>query len=347
LDRALRNGLTVTMGIEMGSERHGFDYDDDGAVARQFERVKGEVLRYKDHPALLMWAIGNELNLFAKNHRVWNAVNDIARMIHEVDPHHPATTTLAGINGDLVREIQQRAPNLDLLCIQMYADIANLPRYLREIDWSGPYVVSEWGATGHWEVGKTPWDAPIENNSSVKADFYLRRYREVIAVDTKRCLGSYVFLWGQKQERTPTWYGVFLESGEETEAVDVMHFIWNGQWPANRSPRLASFHVKGRKAEDGINLRPGEACSAGVEVADPEGDPVTYRWDVKPESTDLGSGGDFETTPPTLPGLVSPAAAAEVTLTAPDKPGPYRLFVYAFDGQGHAAHANIPFLVAE
>ncbi len=347
LDRALRNGLTVTMGIEMGSERHGFDYNDAAAVARQFERVKGEVLRYRDHPALLMWAIGNELNLSAKNHRVWNAVNEVARMIHEVDPHHPATTTLAGINSDLIRQIAQRAPDLDLLCVQMYADIVNLPRYLKEIDWSGPYVVSEWGATGHWEVGKTPWGAPIENTSSVKADLYLRRYRQVIEADTQRCLGSYVFLWGQKQERTPTWYGLFLESGEETEAVDVMHFIWNGQWPANRSPRLESFRLNGLQAEDAIKLARGQTSEAAAVVRDPDGDPVTCRWDVKPESTDLKSGGDFETTPPSLPGLVKPAGAAKVTLTAPDKPGPYRLFVYAFDGHGHAAHANIPFLVVE
>jgi len=40
-------------------------------------------------------------------------------------------------------------------------------------------------------------------------------------VDNKLCLGSYVFFWGQKQERTPTWYGMFLKSGEETAAIDT------------------------------------------------------------------------------------------------------------------------------
>ena len=52
LDRALENGLTVTMGLAVAAERHGFDYNDEEAVARQLERVKREVLKYKDHPAL-------------------------------------------------------------------------------------------------------------------------------------------------------------------------------------------------------------------------------------------------------------------------------------------------------
>ena len=81
----------------------------------QVERVKREVLKYKNHPALIIWAIGNELNLNAKNPRVWNAVNEISRMIHEVDPHHLTTTTLAGFNNDLARDLQQRAPDLDLI----------------------------------------------------------------------------------------------------------------------------------------------------------------------------------------------------------------------------------------
>ncbi|MCB9350764.1 MAG: hypothetical protein H6573_25135 [Lewinellaceae bacterium] len=30
----------VTMGIEVARERHGFDYNDEAAVAEQFERIK-------------------------------------------------------------------------------------------------------------------------------------------------------------------------------------------------------------------------------------------------------------------------------------------------------------------
>jgi hypothetical protein len=345
LDRALKNGLYVTMGLEIARERQGFDYNDPAAVARQLAEVKAEVLKYKDHPALIIWGIGNELNLNAKNPKVWDAVNEISKMIHQVDTNHLTTTMLAGIGPDLVRQIKAQAADLDLVGIQMYADIINLPRYLRETGWTGPYIVTEWGATGHWEVGKTSWGAPLENDSTTKADFYLKRYEAVIRSDQKQCVGSYVFLWGQKQERTPTWYGIFLESGDETAAVDVMHYVWNGAWPANRSPRLEGAWLDGKTAQQNIHLKPGQNCQAKVQARDEDNDRLTYTWEIMEESTDLKTGGDLENKPRSLKDLIKSPKQAETTLTAPAQPGAYRLFVYVFDGQGHAAHANIPFYI--
>jgi hypothetical protein len=354
LDEAHANGLAVMMGLEIARERpgqgvgvFGFDYNDSVAVAAQLEQVRAEVMKYKDHPALLVWGIGNELNLRATNPRVWNAVNDISRMIHEVDPNHLTTTSLAGISKELVDQIKERAPDLDLLSIQMYGDLPNLPRYIDETGWDGAYMVTEWGATGHWEVALTPWNAPVENTSSVKADSYYDRYNVAIGSDTTQCVGSFVFLWGQKQERTPTWYGIFLSTGEETETVDVMHYIWNDTWPDNRSPRLESVTLDDKTAYEGVSLIAGRAYPAKAVVTDPDGDALTYSWVLMHESTDLGDGGDQESTPESIADLIERPNAASATVIAPAEPGAYRLFVYAYDGHSHAAHANIPFFVNE
>jgi hypothetical protein len=345
LDRALSNGLFVAMGIEIERERHGFDYNDAAAVAAQLERVKAEVLRYKDHPALLVWIIGNEPNLRATNPKVWDAINDISRMIHAVDTNHPTMTALAGFGRDLARDIKTRAPDLDLIGIQMYADIVNLPRYLKETGWDRPYLVTEWGATGHWEVGKTAWGAPIENDSTTKADLYLKRYQTAIRPDNKLCVGSFVFLWGQKQERTPTWYGMFLETGEETATVDTMHHVWNGQWPSNRSPRLVAATLDGKTAAQNIRLKAGETYPVRLTVRDEDGDALTYRWEVLEESRDLKDGGDHESKPEQVTDVIAQPTQAETKLKSPAKSGAYRLFGYAFDGKGSAAHVNIPFFV--
>ena len=354
LDRAQENGLMVTMGIEIARERPGtgrgvfnFDYSDSVAVASQLRHVREQVLLYKDHPALLMWGIGNELNLGASNPQVWDAVNEISKMIHEVDGNHPTLTMLAGIQPELIQNIKTRAPDLDLLGIQMYADIVNLPRYLKESDWTGPYVVTEWGATGHWEVPTTSWGAPIENNSTIKADWYDHRYEIAIASDTVQCLGSYVFLWGQKQERTATWYGMFMSNGDKTAAVDVMEYKWTGTWPQNLSPRIESFTLNGLEANTNIELSAGMNVTSTVVVTDAEMDSLNYHWAVRPEATDVGHGGDDESEPPMIPGLFVTTGASYANLNAPLDPGAYRLFVHITDGQGSAAHANIPLLVTE
>ena len=66
LDRALTNGLYVTLGLEIGRERLGFDYNDPGGGCPPIGGgLRREVLKFKDHPALIIWAIGNELNLDA------------------------------------------------------------------------------------------------------------------------------------------------------------------------------------------------------------------------------------------------------------------------------------------
>ena len=76
----------VCMGLDVARERHGFDYSDKQAVAQQLAAIEQDILALKDHPALLMWGIGNELNLRHSNPKVWNAVDDISKMIHRLDP---------------------------------------------------------------------------------------------------------------------------------------------------------------------------------------------------------------------------------------------------------------------
>jgi hypothetical protein len=345
LDSANKYGLTVLMGLDVTAERHGFNYDDTAAVAKQIARLREEVLKYKDHPALLAWGIGNELNLQYKNAKVWNAVNDISKMIHQLDPNHPTMTVLAGINKTLVDYIKERATDIDLLAINTYGGLATLPKTIRQSGWNGAYMVTEWGPTGHWESAQTSWKSSIEETSSEKAAVYKSRYEFSIEKDKDKCIGSYVFLWGQKQERTPTWYGVFTEKGEESEVVDVMQYLWSGSWPKNQAPHLYSMQVNGKKSIDNIYLDPNSNNKAIVVAADPDNDKISYRWELMPEPTQLSTGGDFEARPKAIEGLVTSGENGNASFKAPDKEGAYRLFVYVMDGNNNVATANVPFYV--
>jgi len=108
--------------------------------------------------------------------------------------------------------------------------------------------------------------------------------------------------------------------------------------------RLDALEVApGAEAEGGQRLghvlRPGQQCLAAPGVPHLHGLIPAHRRQAQ------SIGGDFESQPEDLPGLVSENSAGGAQINAPAKPGAYRLFVYALDNHGKGAYANIPFYV--
>ena len=345
LDEAHRHGLMVCMGLEVARERHGFDYNDELAVAEQMAQIKKDILQLKDHPALLMWGIGNELNLRHTNPKVWDAVNQLSEMIHELDPNHPTTTMLAGAESEVIVLVADSCPDLDLLSFQIYGEIDKLPSYLQQSNYAGAYMITEWGATGHWESPCTQWNRSIEANSTDKAESYRTRFLDYIAADQQQCIGSFVFLWGQKQERTPTWYGLFLENGKCTEAAQVMRYLWTGKPSKQPVPRLSELTIDGLHASDNVRLKANHSFTAQVVVDTSHQQDLQYCWQLMKEvDRELESdGGDFEPTPDIV-WQQSEKNCSQIKFKTPNE-GEYRLFVYVNNSTNGSATANLPILV--
>ncbi len=347
LDEALENGLTVTFGIWMGQERQGFDYSNQDAIKGQLEEFRRIVRKYKDHPAILLWGVGNEMDLEYTNFDVWQYLEQICQMIHEEDPNHPTMAVTAGLDVAEVKLIKKHAPSLDILGVNTYGDISYLPEAMKVYGWNKPYIVAEWGPYGWWEVAKTSWGASIEETSSEKARTYSKSL-DAILDDKSQCLGSYVFLWGQKQEHTSTWFGLFTEEGEESAVMDVLIQGWSGADPDNWAPTIENYKLNGEAATANITVPPGEEMNASVTIEDKEGDPLLFEWQVIPESTDKKTGGDAERAPKPIRGVIPKSASSqsEISFVAP-KPGEYRLFLFVHDGKGKVATGNIPFRVQQ
>ena len=124
-----------------------------------------------------------------------------------------------------------------------------------------------------------------------------------------------------------------------------MHFIWNNQWPANRAPRISRLQLNGKVGYDSIKLWQGKSYDAEVAIVDYDNDPIEYRWEIRHESQATEVGGDVEEIPEVIAGLIAKSDGPKVKIKAPEESGAYRLFVFAYDGQGNAAHANAPFYV--
>jgi beta-galactosidase/beta-glucuronidase len=350
LDEAHALGLTALVNLPVRAERDGMNYDDTAAVRKQHEKVIEIVRNTKDHPAVIMWALGNELDFIEANvklrynQKVWEAVNALAKEIHRIDPHHPVMTVVGSINKEKINDLLRNCPDLDLLGVNEYGDLLKIPEWLEQYGWKKPYAVTEWGPTGFWQVPKTNWEVPIEETSSMKAAKYRERYEKVIAAD-KKCLGSYVFLWRQHQERTHTWFGMFDEKGAETEAVDVMHYVWTGKWPKNRSPRIDSAKIQNLTAYQNVYLQKRKMYEGQVWASDPDKDPLRFAWEILPEGTQFPYGGQGEKKPIGLEGLVKDGNKNQIRFMSPEEEGAYRLFVYVYDEKGHWATANVPFYV--
>ncbi len=345
LDDAQKHGLTVMFGLWVQHERHGFDYNDEVAVQKQLERFTKVVRKFKDHPALLLWGVGNEVDLFYTNTKVWNAIQDICKMIHDEDPNHPTSTVTAGLDSNEVAEVLAKVPDLDIYGFNTYGDIGTHSNNIRNYGWSGAYIISEWGPNGHWEVDKTNWGAPIEQTSTEKSASYEKRYANYIDSKKTECIGSYVFLWGQKQETTSTWYGLFTVEGKPTETLDVLYRAWQEKEPANISPSVSNLKLDNKKARESIYLKAEDKYDATVEFMDADSDRVKVGWYVFPESADTKAGGDFESALQPIMGTISKRKQNSVQVTAPKEEGAYRLFVFIVDKDKMTAYANIPFYV--
>ncbi len=322
LDEAHALGLSVAVGIWLGHERHGFDYSDKTQVAEQMERARQLVLRYKDHPAVLLWGIGNEMEGFdsGDNPLIWKAVNDIAAMVKQVDPNHPTMSVTAEIGGGRIDSVHSDSPAIDIHGINSYGGALSLAERLRDGGATKPYILTEFGPPGTWESGETEWGAAYEMTSTEKAEFYGKAYQAVLKEAGGMALGSYAFNWGFKMEATATWFGMFLADGARLGAVDVMTGLWSGTPPKNLAPTVKPLVVEGPTSVD-----PKERVQVRAAISDPEGHPVRTRWVLRPEATEYMTGGDFRPNLPDIDEAVLEAGAQGASVADASRAGPLSL----------------------
>ena len=343
LEDAAKNHLTVTAGIWLGQVRQGFDWSDAKSLIRQREMVRTIVERYKDHPALLIWALGNEMEDPAgSNGAVWSEINNLARLVKSIDPNHPTMTVVAELGGDKVRHFHALCPDIDILGINSYAGSESIPKRYRELGGNKPYLLTEYGPPGIWEIGKGSNDAYREWTSTEKESFYRKAYQSNVIDNAGVCLGSYAFLWGQKQEVTATWFSMLLDSKTRTAPVDTLVELWTGKPVPNRCPRLESLALAEGFTD---TVAPQSILRAVAKIRDPENDKLTYEWKLLDDEEGYGTGGDAEKISSERKKAVTQATLESVEIRMPEEPGLYRLFLFVRDPQGGAAVGNLPIRV--
>ena len=339
LDEAAKFGHTVMLGFWLGHHNHGFSYLDKAALERTERDVLATVAKIKDHPALLCYALGNEMELGEPHPKeMWTFINSLAKKVREADPNHPVGTVVADMWKDKADDINTYAPDLQYIGINSYGGALTVGKRWQELGGKVPYILTEYGPMGANECGVAPNGLPVEWTSTRKADWYREVYeKSILAERGKWCLGGYVFTWGHKNEVSPTWFGTMLPDGTKLEVVATLAKIW-GKDVANKCPRIEEVKVsKDAPAE-------GETIEASVSAKDPDGVKLPWKWTLVDEASYYGEAGLGLAMPEGWDeAIVAGQGTASVKVKLPGG-GKYRLYAYCFDGKGNAAYANYPFL---
>lgn len=344
LDEAQAVGLKVMVGLSV-KRFDQMDYRDAAAVAAQKAQLREDVRRLRDHPALLVWAVGNEVEWNVRQRDrlqpMWQALEDLVRMVHAEDPHHPVTVVLAGDADWKIRAVQEQVPSVDFLGINTYAGYGGLPAKLDRLGWEKPFLITEYGPVGWWAAPKTSWKAVREPTAAQKAAVYEELHTSGVLEDP-RCLGSFAFIWGSKEEATFTFFGTHTPDGRPTPVVDLLSRSWTDRPPVPPVPRVAEVESAALtgSVEPGVEvtltgrLEPAEAKAEWWLATDrsfrtksghvQENEPAELlrKW-----STEV-SNGDFR-----------------VTFQAPGTPDAYRLYGFFEDGSGWVETLSLPFRV--
>ncbi len=351
LDEADKAGLAVILDIPI--PRYIVPdsvYANNSQMNRLFEDIRAFVIKYKNHPALLYWMLGNELKApdLPGDDNFYDNFNKLVRLVKETDHNHPVSTAVGGFDRSRILSINHKVNNLDLLSINIFGELSTFGSRKKLIYplWHGPYVFSEFGVNGPWEAEQTLWNSPIEQTSTKKAEQYKNRYEKYIkTLDDGRFLGSLTFYWGHKQERTHTWFSFFSETGKRTQAVFEMESLWKNQERTFLGPRINYVLLNGKGAQESIILNSNEKVNTQLLLADNQSSSqFKTRWEIRPENWNYLHYGE-EAKPAPINNLFLSSGSTKSSFISPMKEGPYRLFVYVEDNKEFHATANVPFYV--
>ncbi|UII26569.1 hypothetical protein LVD15_25280 [Fulvivirga maritima] len=346
LNKAHAAGMAVIVGIPLPKSNEKWFYDNNNLIAAYKKSLASQVVKYKAHPALLFWCLGNEPNYYDFfNYSFATAYNQFVDTLKQLDPNHPVAWSMANFSDRAIINISLKISRLDLIMFNTFGRLPELQQDMQNYEWlwDGPFLIGEYGVSGPWETDFTSWKAPLELDDIKKAERLKYIYKQ-LPNDDHRCLGSLAFFWGQRQEVTGTWFNYFSDNKETNTSVFALADLWGEPITGNVPPVVSNLRIDGSNEYNRLLFNPGSLHVASAAIMDADDDSLFVQWDLKPEDWLL----QMKNTPAsiiTIPEKYDSASTSILKFQVPEREGPYRLFVKVTDGQGHFSSTNMPFYV--
>jgi hypothetical protein len=286
---------------------------------------------YKSHPATLMWNVGNESVLGLQNcysgaaleaqRNAYTAfVNDVAKKIHSIDPDHPVTSTDAWTGA--WPYYKRNAPDLDLYSMNSYGDICGVREDWEQGGYTKPYIITEGGPAGEWEVPDDANGVPDEPTDVQKAEGYTKAW-DCVTGHRGVALGATLFYYGVEHDFGGIWFNL-VPDGLKRLSYYAVKRAYTGTAGGDNTPPVIT----------GMTVSPASSAPAGGEftvradVRDPDGDPVAYKVFL---SGNYASGDKR-----LVEAKWRSTGNGTFAVTAPEKLGVWKVYLQAEDGRGNA-----------
>ncbi|GHJ48384.1 hypothetical protein Cs7R123_57260 [Catellatospora sp. TT07R-123] len=328
LDTAARQGIKVIVGHWLNQ---GADYVNDTAYKTSVKaEIVARVNTLKNRQGVLMWDVGNEVLLTMQDHGLPAAevearrnayaafVNEVAIAIHAADPNHPVTSTDAWVGA--WPYYKNNAPNLDLWAINSYGAIGGVKQAWINGGYNKPYVVTEGGPDGEWEVPNDLNGVPTEPTDVQKKAGYTASWNAILS-HPGVALGATEFHYGLENDFGGVWLNT-LTGGWRRLGYHALKQAYSGTAYANTPPEFSSLTLSNQ-----TTVPAGGTFTVYAGASDPNGDAIRYNLMFSNKHINGNTG--FSNVRFTQLG------SNEFQVTAPEQLGVWKVYVYAFDGYGN------------
>ncbi|MEV4881338.1 discoidin domain-containing protein [Streptomyces cyaneofuscatus] len=337
LDAAAANGLRVMNGFWLqpgggpGSGGCANYVTDTAYKTTMLTEIAKWVETYKNHPATLMWNVGNEsvlglqncysgAELEAQRNAYTTFVNDAAKRIHAIDADHPVTSTDAWTGA--WPYYKRNAPDLDLYSMNAYGDICGVRKDWVDGGYTKPYIITETGPAGEWEVPDDANGVPDEPTDVQKRDGYTKAWDCTVGHQGV-ALGATLFHYGLEHDFGGVWFNLIPDGLKRLSYYSVKKAFTGSNAGDNLPPVISD-----------MTVTPSGSAPAGGEftvranIQDPENDPLTHKIFL---SGNYASGDKG-----LVPAQFRPTGNGTFAVTAPEKLGVWKVYIQSEDGKGNA-----------
>lgn len=334
LDEARRQGLYVWAGIWINytDKNKGISYLEGGEAYRAAKEKEAldYVRRFKNHPALIAWNVGNECLFFTKDEAEKVALakflESLIQKIKRIDPDHPVVYT--SVNTLDLRYLKDHVPSLDLIGMNVYGSVISAQSGWVGLGFDKPYVITEFGPLGPWDLPKDSNGKAIEQGDYAKAGHY-KTHWSLIRERRGKNVGGFVFHLGETTQESLTQWNLNDGMLKRQPFVVMQKLYGAAAEPLNHAPRVRLFEGVPPTAD------PGQEFDVRVVAEDPEGEPLRYAYRASTAMHDVLEYYVNEEVPLQVRG-----SGPHVTLVAPDKPGVYRIYAFVRDTAGRSSSLN-------